>query len=81
MTRATTAHDIEMSLEKGGAVVHAWGTLDTVSPVKDNRAIADRWRGNPRYNNYELPLSHAALTDVYVVYAALARQARALRKS
>lgn len=81
MTRATAAHDIEMSLEKGGAVVHAWGTLDAVSPVKDNRAIADRWRGNPRYNNYELPLSHAALTDVYVVYAALARQARALRKS
>lgn len=81
MTHATAAHDIELSLKKGGSVVHAWGTLDAVSPVNANQAIAARWRGNPRYNDYELPLSHAALTDVYVVYAALARQARALRKS
>ena len=61
-------------------MVHAWGTLDAVSPVNANREIADRWRGNPHYNDYELPLSHAALTDAYAVYAALARQAQAIRK-
>lgn len=76
-------HDV---VQRGGAVVHAWGTKDAVSPVNENRAIA-AWMhdlgfgetGTHKYASHELTGADHSISNNYSVIGALAREATALR--
>lgn len=62
-------------LDRGGAVVHAWGDQDSVSPQKKNDMINEHYRDHHRYESHVLRGFGHAATDLYVLNGALARQA------
>lgn len=76
-------------VQGGGAVVHAWGTKDAVSPASDNRAIVQEMNeivglgdeGVGRYTAYELTGASHSVSNNYSVIGALAREAAALKST
>lgn len=80
MKYGTAERDTVRILEKNGSVVQAWATGDSVSPVADNRDIAERLQPTNyfRYKGVELENDHS-MTNLYSVSGALAHYALTLR--
>lgn len=70
--------DMSSVLNRGGSVVHAWGTAANVSPVPANREIRNALSISPLYRGFELPGSDHSVTNNYILCGALAKGARNL---
>jgi hypothetical protein len=65
-------------LGKGGSVVHAYGTVDKVSPVPANERIAEALKDEPRYLRSVVEGAGHEVSILYAFNGALGRTARRL---
>lgn len=79
MQRATAAQQMQTILDKGGSVVHAWATGDSVSPAAGNEVIANQLVDEDRYRSFTFEDDHS-ITNLYLLNAALAHRALVLFK-
>lgn len=85
MRRDTASEQIGTILREGGGVVQAYGTVDSVSPRRANRMIADAYGGassldRDRYRSVLLQGSDHSVTNHYALNGALARKAHRLTR-
>jgi len=78
MRIASAQAQMEAILAKNGSVVHAYGTVDKVSPEADNERIAKALRGNSKYRDVRIPGVGHEGSILYALNGALARTARRL---
>lgn len=74
MGKNTAEAQMRTNLEKGGSIVHAWATGDTVSPHADNKVISTHLSGIPRYEHATFKGDHS-ITNIYLLNAALVHRA------
>lgn len=74
MGKNTAEAQMRINLEKGGSIVHAWATGDTVSPHADNEIISSHLYGIPRYEHAIFDGDHS-ITNIYLLNAALVHRA------
>jgi len=78
LRRDTAEDDIETILARGGSVVHAYGTVNDVSPRSANVRLAELFAANQRYRGVELTGADHSITNQYALNGALARTAHSL---
>jgi hypothetical protein len=74
MRRASAKQLMQTILDKGGSVVHAWASGDSVSPNGGNLAIDKALRDKLSYESYTVEGDHSSTND-YLLSAALVQRA------